>query len=345
MGLLIGRAALHRIRRVAPVLGIAAAVCGPAVGLETDQYYAWGRELADATEVLNAKVNLEIASALERVNARRSWERRSCPAVARRIASRFRWFIFHDLELWAANTALVERVPGDEEDELRFMREYLYHRTGLFDPGTKVPPSPTIEVGAVRFGTDKLAHFFSQGWKYYDSYRRGRRSGLGREAAERRAIRRGIRPERTVLGYTWGIFSLADLEANHAGMRFFIDLCEGQAPVLQKDSSGWRQARRFDFREHVAPEWDESFQVSIFGRRRWERVRGVLLGHCPMLHDPTVARQRADYRSRDRETVTEEEIGRLVRAGSLPDPRRFSLESNCPVEDGDGPAGASRPEN
>ena len=44
---------------------IAAALAPAARALETDQYWAWGRPLADATDVVNAKLDLEITALLE----------------------------------------------------------------------------------------------------------------------------------------------------------------------------------------------------------------------------------------------------------------------------------------
>jgi hypothetical protein len=38
--------------------------------LETDQYYAWGRPLADSTGAVNARFNLELERALARISHR-----------------------------------------------------------------------------------------------------------------------------------------------------------------------------------------------------------------------------------------------------------------------------------
>lgn len=315
----------------APAVTLLAALAsvGRSEALETDQYYAWGRKLPDATDVMNAKVNLEIREVLERVNQHDSGRRFACSDVVKRIVPRFKWFIFQNIEMWAVNSPLVTRIPGTAAEELEYIQRYLYHITGLFDPGTKVPPSPTIEMNGVRLGTDKLAHFFSQGWWYYKSYRKARQDGLDRSAAELYAIRRGIFGEKTVLGWTWGIFSNADLEANYQGMRFLVGLCEGDSPTLGLTEEGWRQARPFDFRDWVTPEWDESYQPSMYGEWRWKRVRPVLAGYCPLLGDPEVSRRRKDYARRDVLTVTEREVARLVADGVLPDPRQFSLPAVC----------------
>lgn len=317
-----------------PAVLLAAAVCAwcpPLAALETDQYYAWGRELADATDVLNAKVTAEISLALEQVHGRRQSERMSCHEVSKEIVSRFKQFIFHDIELWTKHTPLVERVPATEEEELEFRCKYLYHNDAPLDFGTTIPPSGTIKLNGVAVGTDKLSHFFSEGWWYYRSYRDGLEAGLSPERAEWRAIRRGVFYERTILGLAVsGVFSLGDLEANYEGMRFFDGLCQGGEPHLARSDAGWKLVGKFDFRDYVTPEWDESYQASVFSKRRWRRVLPVLTSYCPMLTDPGVARLRHEYVERDRLTPTERYLQGLVRAGKLPDPRRFSLEFNCP---------------
>ena len=64
---------------------------------------------------------------------------------------------------------------------------------------------------------------------------KGLRKGMSNEQAERRAIDRGIFTERTVLGKaSSGVLSIPDLEANYRGMLFLWEMCEGDAPYLQR---------------------------------------------------------------------------------------------------------------
>ena len=117
--------------RRAPTLAITiacllAAASGRPVGaLETDQFYAWRHPIVDSTEVMNAKVNLELSIGLDDVNRRRSWRRIGCSRVARRITKRFRLVIFTQLELWAINTSMVDRVPMAREGEVTYREEFL----------------------------------------------------------------------------------------------------------------------------------------------------------------------------------------------------------------------------
>jgi hypothetical protein len=331
---------MTRIRAAAAALLLSSTFLAgpPARALESDQYFAWGREIEDSTDVLNAKVTLEIERVLAEINAGRGWRRKSCDDVVEEIVSRFRQFIFQDFELWATKTTLVDRVPRTPEEELEYRERYLYHNTHFFDLGTKIPPSPTIEIDGVRLGTDKLSHFFAEGWWYFKWYRSSRESGSDVEEAERRAIRLGIVWEKTILGLlASGVFSPGDLEANFQGMRFLVGLCEGDAPGLRRTEEGWRYAGRFDFRDHVSPEWDESWQPPAFGKQRWKKVRPALIAYCPLLSDPRVSLQRRAYAARDRTTPTERELRALVEAGKLPDPAAFALDAHCP---GNGPTHA-----
>mgnify|MGYP001060588103 FL=1 len=302
----------------------------PVSGIETDQFYAWGRTIRDSTDVLNAHVNAGIEDALEEINAGAGRDPGACEDVVDRGASGFRFLLFWKAELWAINTSLVDRVPSSPEEELRYREEYLYAFASPLDAVRRMPPSPTIEAAGVRFGTDKLTHFLSEGYLQHGWRRSYVRKGLPPDEAERRAIRKGMLVERTVLGTTSsGVFSPADLEANHAGMRFYDRLCDEASPGLRKTDGGWRLDRPLDLREFVTPEWDESWQPNVFTERRWRRLLPALRAYCPLLDDPEVRARREAYRARDSETPTERALADLARRGKLPDPAAFSIEKVC----------------
>jgi len=324
--------------RTATLVVCLAVLVVPALqAIETDQYYSWGRPLEDSLEVMNAKVNLEIDRALAQTNQQRRDPGMTCSAVRKRIVNHFRLLLIHRLELWAVNSALVERIPATAEEELRYRKVFLYHDRHPLDPAVLMAPSLTIQVDDVRFGTDKLTHFFSEGWMYYKSYRKGRRSGLSHEEAELKAIDMGAFTERTILGLaTSGVFSRADLEANYQGLRFMTALCDPVQPLLIRTDEGWQLREPFDFHDYITPEWDESWQSSIIGRFRWKRIRPVLEGYCAILDTPEVRAQRQRYASRDRVTATERRIQELVDEGKLADPRDYSIEQVCAGRDRQG---------
>lgn len=319
------------MRRKVAALVLLVAACGPsAVALETDQFYAWTRPLQDSTDVLNAKVNLEIARVLERVNGSDAGHEIECPEVASRISSRFRFFVFHEFEMWVGNTQLVDRIPATAEEERDYRRSYLFRHLGRFDFANWVPPTPTVEIDGVRVGTDKLSHFFSEGLLYYKAYLNGRKNGLSHEEAELRSVDLGIRTERSILGQaSSGVFSAADLEANHEGLLFLLDLCDAADPVLERSASGWRATRPFDWRDHVTPEWDESYQPFALSQRRWKQIRRAMIAYCDDLSHPAVRSRREAYARRETLTLTERRIRERVAAGRMPDPADFSIESAC----------------
>ena len=302
---------------------------GAAPGLETDQFFAWGRHLDDVTEVLNARVNLELERLVAELN--RGGRVRRCQKVRVRFFKRHRMLFFDGFETWSVNSPLVSRSPSGPEEMGEFERKYLYGGTSpLFDTGRWMPPSPTVEVNGVRLGTDKLTHLLGTAWYYHRWYRKARQRGATSAEAEDRAVRRGLLHEVTILGRAVsGVLSQADLEANYEGMWFYEHLCAGDDPHIVYEDGTWRLRRPFDVRDYVTPEWDESWQPNIYVRRKWKKVKPRMLGYCPMLEHPQVKAMRDAYATRDRVTETEELIDEMVAAGRLPDPSGFSIETVC----------------
>jgi hypothetical protein len=312
-------------------LAVAAALASATTvrALETDQYWAWGLPLPDAAAAVDAKVNSDIAEVLEEVNARGA--SCSCRSVQKKLRRKFSYLIFLKPELWTTNTSLVSKLPGSREDELRFRKEYVYAKhSSRLDVIRWLPPSPTIEVGGVRIGTDKLSHFFSEGAWLHTWYRGFLKKGVAPEEALRRAVLRGVLTERTILGGTSsGVLSLADLEANAQGLVFWNGLCGGADPALLRTASGWRLERRFDLRAVVSPEWDESWQPNVYTAARWKKVRPVLGSYCEALRSPWVSALREDYARRDTTTLTETIVAGLVAEGNLADPEEFTIDAVC----------------
>ena len=310
------------------VLALVATV--PTGAAETDQYYAWSDPPADSTRAINAKVAMELELALRKVNGRESGKHRDCRSVIRHIMPQFSEFIYKNIGLWARNAPMVDIVPSSPEEEMLYRKGSIYRDHWFMDLTRAIPLSPTITVAGVQIGTDKLAHFFTEGRMYFRSYRSAVRSGKSREEAITHAVDAGMDLERTVFGMTsTGVLSLSDLEANHRGLEFYIALCDGEDPYFERTEAGWRLRRTFDFRDYVTPEWDESYQPSIFTQRRWKRVRPMVLRYCDLLDDPAVREQRERYAARDRVTLTERRLGLRVQAGRMPDPSRFSIEAVC----------------
>jgi hypothetical protein len=101
----------------------------------------------------------------------------------------------------------------------------VYGDSLLTKPLFLIDLSPTINVHDSYMGTDKLGHLFQQGYEYYMEYRREELRGGGERRALGRAVRLGVDQERGIFGEGLiGVFSNADLAANYAGLKFYLNL-------------------------------------------------------------------------------------------------------------------------
>jgi len=304
-------------------------VSAPGGALETDQYYAWGRPLADSTDAINGRFNLELERVLADFPA--DAPPAECSEISIAYRKRLRFILFHSIQLWTMNTSLVARIPANPDENHTYRKTNLYSNHPLIDSGTWMPFTPTIEVAGVRFGTDKLSHLVSSGWTYYSTYNKVLKSnGHDPHEAVRAAVSRGILEETLILGaMASGVTSIADLEASLQGIYFYSDLCDVEDPILQRGSSGWAITRSIDLADYVGPRWDESYQPPIYSKGRWRKVRPVLTTYCSRLADPQVIEMLRRYRARDTQTVVGEVVAELVAVGKLEDPAQFGLEAVC----------------
>jgi len=292
-----------------PVVLCAVAFAVSVQALETDQYWSWHRPLADSTDAVNAWFNLAVTRVLDEAAQGSPDAPLQCEEVRNRIGYRLEFEIFQDVELWAFHSSLVHRLPDGPEEVDRFEAESIHANHPWFDIGNWLPhsrPSRSTVCGPV-----------PTSWRT-SSPRGGSTTGFTAGGWERRRPGRGVRVgrslgrvrERGINGLlAIGVFSRGDMEANASGLRFYIDLCDGSDPYLGVDGGRWVLRRSIDLAEYVTPEWDESYQNSIYAAYRWKLVRPMLLAHCPDLADPSsrrgspatawsTVRRRASRRSR-----------------------------------------------
>jgi hypothetical protein len=297
-----------------------------AHALETDQFYAWGKPIEDSTDYLNAWVRLQVQGALE---PGRRKAPRDCEAAVELIQKRLQHSIYQPIEIWINSTDLVDRVPRGVEEYKDYRESYLLSKTYPLDTARGLQPSPTLEVNGIRLGSDKLAHFFSEGWWYYHWWLKNRDDYSAREL-QREMLRYGVTLEKWVQGKLLsGVISPADMEANFQGFVFYLQLCNGDEPLLYQQNGRWLFSEAFDIGRYVSPEWDESWNANIYSELRWKGIRQTMAGYCPLLSSPWVERQRSRYAELDLQTPMEELIGEMVAAGDLPDPRTFDITTVC----------------
>lgn len=85
----------------------------------------------------------------------------------------------------------------------------------------------TVNLYGTKFGTDKIAHLFQQGYTYYKIYNRALTEGVSSDKAAQKAVKWGQKTERTIYGtLISGVYSNADLYANYAGLKFYSGLTQ-----------------------------------------------------------------------------------------------------------------------
>ena len=135
--------------------------------------------------------------------------------------------------------------------------------------------SPIVQVSGVLIGLDKLGHFLGQGFDYYKHFQSLDPTLLVTERAERVRVY-GHDGEVQQLGIaTGGVYSLADLASNWAGMLFFLSLfddvrveAEQHERYFARDQQGvFRRVRDFHWSEWISADWDEALNPARAQKR------------------------------------------------------------------------------
>lgn len=255
-----------------------------ALGYETDQITDRTLALADATEVIDARMNALLVEAAARANARtrcQGDDDELREALAREIVSltsrphpvphrgAARSLGYGQYSAWIETSPEVDR------------RDFLA-RDDVFGP-VRVRDSAvlalagvcsTIRVGDVLIGTDKLDHFLDTGYHYT------------RRPDADAAIRYGTRTERSFYGlWTSKAFSYADLAANEAGYRFYEGLLTPGSAVVRGADRCALPTGTFTWRDWITPEMDEAWNPSVYTRRVGAIVRAHVASqparYCP----------------------------------------------------------------
>ncbi len=192
------------------ILGLASV---HAYAFETDQFTLPPEPLKDVGTELNQLVLTAVNQAIAEANTKQDFsETDLADRVHHHLCSNI---TLCEPEAWAAQTtnfkpALWESIHKGVFAPIPF--------AFLFD-------SPTINVFGVYLGTDKIGHFFAQGYGYYETFMKAIGNGLSEEAAIRKTVQEGINEERSYFGY-WpaGTYSNADLAADYAGFKFYLNL-------------------------------------------------------------------------------------------------------------------------
>lgn len=206
------------------------------------------------------------------------------------------------------------------------LRESIYRDISL-EEGISLNLKALTNVARVDgylIGFDKIGHFFSEGWQYFNLVH-------FRESSLDEALHWGTMREQGRYGFTTtGIFSYADLVANFNGYRFWSRVRKAEKDpvswyksVLQRpyvrcklqivDSIRYRKMVRvwevdslFNFSEYIDGVWDEgtncnSYKTTVIEEKVQKRIEEVAPGfRCPeLVQECRLAQKRYGTYSRD----------------------------------------------
>jgi hypothetical protein len=247
-----------------------------ALATETDQFTTPSAPLADIGPALSRK----IAEILESDRTHREPERVLSDWIGRNIME-------SRLVRWVNHARLAE-------DLILFrphLSDSIYSRVFSPVPASFAFDAPTVHVHGFYFGTDKIDHFFQQGHDYFELVTRKQAEGADEDAAIALAVAHGARQEHTYYGtLVSGVYSNADLAANYAGMKFFLNLRQPVRigdrmwpPRLESTPEGWRLRPDVDpdhlLQPFLSDHLDESMNPSRYRFSR-ERIRTLLRDRC-----------------------------------------------------------------
>lgn len=276
--------------------------------METDQYNLPPVPLADIGDEVTEHVEEALSKAVAKVNADIAHSktcididspmRSKCDSVGNESRK---------LTYLRSNDAIareVYRLLGDGSIFISYIGKWAntheFHsaparyKTSYFDSIYVAQPvdystlSPTVRIFGAEFGTDKLDHFFQQGYKYYTIRRDAHAKGMSPEEAEKKAVKWGQMTERTYFGMlVSGVYSNADLVANYTGMKFYEGLTEPvtiggktRPAVLALKDGSWQIAgkllREDLLRPFVTDHLNEALNPSGYGFLLYPSVRDIV---------------------------------------------------------------------
>jgi len=173
-----------------------------------------------------------------------------------------------------------------------FYTQTIFEGAGWSRPGLYLFLSPTINVFGVNMGTDKIGHFFQQGYEYWQVFDRQTQNGANDSAANREAVALGIQQEKGMFGrLLTGVYSNGDMAANYAGMKFYINLTSEVRvgdrvlpPLLLRADNQWTfnpQRRTEDLlKPFITEHLNEAFNPPVYEPIMRISVRPAVRSRC-----------------------------------------------------------------
>lgn len=241
---------MSRLHRFRIALFLCLALLGRSLtveAFETNQYDLSPTPLADIGDEVSVHVEQKLREAIDKINSqiakaesrlKQDVDSKGNRDDAAAAQARLEYLRSNEAVTHAAYKALGTGIPPFSSMETwtvkhRFQNKPARYKVGfwrslfLLSPVNSITSSATVNLYSSEFGTDKITHYFQQGYTYYKIYNRALAEGASPDEARRRAVRWGQKTENTIYG-SWitGVYSNGDLFANYAGMKFYQRLTQ-----------------------------------------------------------------------------------------------------------------------
>ncbi|HEY3440247.1 MAG TPA: hypothetical protein VGK29_05830 [Paludibaculum sp.] len=204
------------------------------------------------------------------------------------------------LSRWVGHAVLESRLTHWVK-ELRVADGPVYFRPRLSDsiyrrafspvPASFTVDSPSVSAYRHYMGTDKIDHFFQQGHQYFEMVMNSEAKGSDAAGAIAAAVAHGVKQEHLYYGtLTSGVYSNADLAANYAGMKFYINLRHPVRigdkvwpPLFERSPEGWRLRSGINPSQLLEPFFSDHLDESLNpSRYRFSRgsIRSRVRDRC-----------------------------------------------------------------
>ncbi len=178
------------------------------------------------------------------------------------LNGKFAGFLIGQLESLVNKSTHLDSIKIKFENSI--YRDFRFSETPTISLTEKL--AVLIRIGDTYLGSDKLGHFFTEGFSYYE---------IVSDLDEYSALKFGEFTE-TILygGLTTGVYSYSDLAANFNGLRFWnrilalkpdpLSHATSSTPYVSCVNKQWQLAAKFDWADYVDPTWDEAINCSAF---------------------------------------------------------------------------------
>jgi hypothetical protein len=289
------------------VITFSIAQLAPVWAFETDQFNLPPVPLADIGSEVEEYTAENIRAAVIKIN-KEIEKRQNCVSRNPRRTQRCEEESAERLTYLRSGLAVAREVykrlgfgiiafakAGSWMDSHRFRAQPARYRTSYRRsiyaslPTNYLTISPTVNLYGSSIGTDKIAHFFQQGYTYYRIFNRELAKGSTEPEAIGKAVGWGRMTEHTYYGtLVGGVFSNADLAANYAGMKFYEGLTKPvmlgksvRPPTLILKEGKWTMNEGEGFesgllRPFISDHLNEALNPSVFAPGLRSSVRGVV---------------------------------------------------------------------